>query len=155
MTNKTITIWILLVVSFSSCDPAIGVVIANKTDTDKQIKVIYPANFKLPGAIEYSFGIRDSVKTYDLNIADNYLHPFVVPRVSWDTIARTYIFNLKTNHSATIESRFLAAYPTYGQIFIIDNKDTVELMRHGKLFIKKPKLTLGGTWTYTITDELQ
>lgn len=153
MTNRTIIIFILSVVSFTSCDPAIGVAISNKTNTDKQIKVIYPANFKFPGDIEYSFGIRDSIKTYDLNIADNYLHPFVVPRLSWDTIARTYEFKLKANHSATIENRFLAADPTYGQLFIIDNKDTVELKRHEKVFKKKPKLTLGGTWTYTITEK--
>ena len=153
MTNRTIIILILSIVSFTSCDPAIGVAISNKTSTDKAVKVIYPANFKFPGDIEYSFGIRDSIKTYDLNMTDNYLHPFVVPRLSWDTIARTYSFNLKANHSATIESRFLATDPTYGQIFIIDNTDTVELKKHDKLFIKKPKLTLGGTWTYTITDK--
>jgi hypothetical protein len=153
MTTKTIIVLILSVVSFTSCDPAIGVAIANRTNTEKQIKVIYPANFKFPGDIEYSFGIRDSIKTYDLNIADNYLYPFVVPRLFWDTTARTYAFNLKANHSATIENRFLATDPTYGQVFIIDNKDTVELKRHGKIFRKKPKLTLGGTWTYTITDK--
>jgi len=152
MTNKTIVILILSVVSLNSCDPAIGVAISNKTNADKQIKVIYPPDFKFPGDIEYSFGIRDSIKTYNLNIADNYLHPFVVPRLFWDTTARTYAFNLKANHSATIENRFLATYPTYGQVFIIDNIDTVELKRHGKIFKKKPKLTLGGTWTYTITD---
>lgn len=153
MANRTIGILILSVFSFTSCDPAIGVAIANKTNTDKQIKVIYPANFKFPGDIEYSFGIRDSIKTYDLNIADNYLHPFVTPRLFWDKVARTYVFNLKANHSATIESRFLATNPTYGQVFIIDNKDTIELKRHGKIFRKKPKLTLGGTWIYTITDK--
>jgi hypothetical protein len=142
---------ILSVVSFISCDPAIGVAIANKTNTDKQIKVIYPVNFEFPGDIEYSFGIRDSIKTFNIKIADNYLHPFITPRLSWDTILRTYAFNLKANYSAIIENRFLATYPTYGQIFIIDNTDTVELKRHGKIFIKKPKLTLGGTWTYTIT----
>jgi hypothetical protein len=153
MTKRTTTILILAVISFTSCDPAIGVAISNKTNTDKQIKVIYPVNFKFPGDIEYSFGIRDSIKTYDLNIADNYKHPFVVPRLLWDAIARTYSFNLKANHSATIESRFLATDPTYGQVFIIDNKDTVELKRHGKVFRKKPKLTLGGTWTYTILEK--
>jgi hypothetical protein len=154
MTSKTITLLFLTAISFTSCDPGIGLTISNKTSTDKKIKVIYPANFKFPGSTQYSFGIRDSIKTYDLNTADNYLHPFVVPRLSWDTIARTYSFDLKANYSATIESRFLATAPTYGQVFIIDNKDTIELKRHGKIFIKKPKLTLGGTWTYTIKDKL-
>jgi hypothetical protein len=153
MTNRITTILIFAVISFSSCDPAIGVVISNKTNTDKQVKVNYPINFKFPGDIEYSFGIRDSILTYDLSIADNYKHPFLVPRILWDTTTRTYSFNLRANHSATIESRFLAADPTYGQIFIIDNKDTVELKRHEKIFKKKPKLTLGGTWTFTIVDK--
>ena len=80
---------------------------------------MYPANFKFPGVIEYSFGIRDSIKTYDLTIEDSYLHPFVVPRLFWDITARTYAFTLKANHSATIENRFLTTYPTYGQVFIM------------------------------------
>ncbi|NNV54259.1 hypothetical protein [Limnovirga soli] len=153
MAKKTILLFVLIAISFTSCDPGIGLAITNKTETEKRIKVIYPANFKFPGDIQYSFGIRDSIKTYDLNKAENYQHPFVVPRLSWDTIAMTYSFNLKANYSATIESRFLASAPTYGQVFIIDNKDTVELKRHGKIFSKKPKLTLGGTWTYIIKDQ--
>jgi hypothetical protein len=153
VTKSITTILILEAICCFSCDPSIGVAIYNKTNTDKQIKVIYPADFKFPGDTKYSFGIRDSIKTYDLKIADNYKYPFAVPRLLWDTIARTYSFNLKANHSATIESRFLAADPTYGQLFIIDNIDTVELVRHGEVSRKKPKITLGGTWTYTIVNK--
>ncbi len=153
MVIRTTIILIFSAIIFSSCDPGIAVAISNQTNTDKQIKVIYPAEFKFPGDIEYSYGIRDSIKTYNLSIADNSLHPVVVPRLLWDTTARTYSFKLMANHSATIESRFLAATPTYGQIFVIDNKDTVELTRQGKVFTKKPKLALGGTWTYSIKDK--
>jgi len=152
MTSSTTILLFLGIVIFTSCDPAIGLSIANKTNTNKEIKVIYPANFKFPGDIEYSFGIRDSIKTYNLNEENNYLNPLVIPRLSWDTIARTYSFILKANYSATIESRFLATNPTYGQIFIIDNVDTVELNKNNGKFVKKPKITLGGTWTYTIRN---
>ena len=129
-----------------------GLVISNKTGKQQTIKVLYPASFKFPGDYEYNFGIRDSVKTYSFNIKDSYLSPLVVPRLAWDTVARTYSFNLKASHNAIIESWFGATHPTYGQIFIIDNKDTVALKKRSKLFIKRPKLALGGTWTYTIIE---
>lgn len=138
-----------------SCDPAIGVALQNKTTTDKTIKVIYPENFKFPrdsGSSEYNFCLCDSVKTFDLSDKDNYLHPYIVPMLTKDTIARTYSFILKPNYSATVESRFLTALPTFGQIFIINQTDTVNLIRHGKDFVKKPKLLLGGSWTHTIKD---
>jgi len=146
---------ILFALFFSSCDPAIGVALQNKTATDKTIKVIYPANFKFPGdsgSSQYNFCLRDSVKTFDMADKDNYLHPFLVPMLAKDTIARTYSFVLKSGYSATVESRFLAALPTFGQIFIIDQTDTVELKRDGKDFVKKPKLLIGGSWTHSIKD---
>ena len=157
MTHKVITGLLLLVtISLYSCDPAIGVAIQNKTSTDKNIKVIYPANFKFPGdsgTSQYNFCLRDSVKTFNLAEKDNYLNPLIVPMLSKDTITRTYLFKLKANHSATVESRFLASLPTFGQIFIIDEIDTIKLERHGKDFIKRPKLLLGGSWTHTINKQ--
>jgi hypothetical protein len=137
----------------TSCDPSIGVAIENRTKSDKQIMVIYPKEFKFPGDHEYSFGIRDSIKTFDLSIKDNYLKPTRVAKVDWDTLSRTYKFILKSNYSATIESRFLAVFPTWGQIFIIENYDTIKLEPKSKDFIKKPKITLGGVWTHKIIDK--
>ena len=146
----------LLILGLCSCDPAIGVALQNKTTTDKTIKVIYPDNFKFPGdrggSSQYNFCLRDSVKTFDLADKDNYLHPFIVPMLTKDTIERTYSFILRANYSATVEGRFGAALPTFGQIFIINQKDTVRLIRHGKDFVKKPKLLLGGSWKHTIKD---
>jgi hypothetical protein len=146
---------ILLTLALSSCDPGIGVALQNKTNTDKTIKILYPENFKFPGDdgnSQYNFCLRDSVKTFNLADKDNHLHPFIVPMLAKDTIARTYSFILRPNYSATVESRFLATLPTFGQIFIINKTDTVKLIRHGKDFRKKPKLMLGSSWTYTIKD---
>jgi hypothetical protein len=139
--------------ALASCDPAIAVVIQNKSKSDKHIKVLYPKELKFPGDHEYSFGIRDSIPTYDLSVKDNYLSPTVIAKTDWDTVARNYSFLLKKNYSAKIESRFLAGNPTWGQIFIIENVDTVKLEPKSKDFKKRPKITLGGTWTYTILDE--
>jgi hypothetical protein len=139
-----------MMIGLISCDPGIGLVISNKTAKEQTIKVVYPASFKFPGDNKYNFGIRDSVKTYEQNVKYSYLYPLIVPRLAWDTVARTYTFNLKANHIAIIESWFGATHPTYGQVFIINNRDTVALKEHSKLFIKRPKLAPGGTWSYTI-----
>ncbi|MBX2900448.1 MAG: hypothetical protein KF775_12400 [Cyclobacteriaceae bacterium] len=148
----TILIRFLYVMTLTSCDPGIAVVIQNKSKSDKHIKVFYPKEFKFPGDHEYAAGIRDSIQTYDLSLRDNYLNPKVIPKLDWDTVTRTYSFILKKDYSAKIESRFLATNPTWGQTFVINNVDTVKLDSKDKSFKKKPKVTLGGTWTYTIAD---
>ena len=43
-----------------------------------------------------------------------------------------------------------ASAPTYGQVFIIDNHDTIALQPKSKQFKKRPRLMLGGSWTYAI-----
>lgn len=149
----SISIGLLLGSTLTSCDPAIAVAIQNKSKSDKQIKVFYPKEFKFPGDHEYSFGIRDSIQTYDLSVKDNYLNPTVIAKTDWDTVARNYSFVLKRNYSAKIESRFLAVNPTWGQIFIIDNVDTVKLEPKSRDFKRRPKITFGGTWTHIILDE--
>ena len=150
-TMTTMCLSILVAICLLSCDPAIGVAIANKTATDKEIKVFYPPDFKFPGDTPHILGIRDSLETYDLAVKDRYLHPVVIPMLLWDTVARTYSFNLRANHEAIVERRFLAVIPTFGQVFLIDHTDTVKLQKHGKDFKKRPKLLFGGTWTHKIT----
>jgi hypothetical protein len=81
-----IFVGLFLGATLTSCDPAIGVVIENKSKSDKHIKVIYPKNLKFPGDHEYSFGIRDSLQTFDLNVKDNYLTPTVIAKSDWDTV---------------------------------------------------------------------
>ncbi|MDJ1469901.1 hypothetical protein [Xanthocytophaga flava] len=85
-------------------------------------------------------------------VQDNDLPPIVIPMANWDTVVRTYSFILKANHGAVIESRFLAAFPTFGQVFIINQSDTIKLNKDSKDFIKRPKLFLGGSWTHSIKD---
>ncbi len=151
MLTKYFIILTLLTLTLVSCDPAIGVAIVNNSKTDKNIRVEYPPHTRLP--LYGRDTTTDSLKTYDLSLKDRYMHPGKIPILSMDTLKRTYSFNLKAGQEAFVESRFLATHPTYGQVFIIDNTDTVELKKKGKDFVKKPKLSMGGTWKYTITDD--
>ena len=157
MLNRYFLTFLLLLVILGSCDPRIAVVITNKSKVDKNIRVIYPAHFRLP--INSKEGTNDSLLAYDhsmtgnyISLRDNYRYPLKIPILLLDTVARTYSFNLKAEHEVIIESRWLTSVPTYGQIFIIENADTIELKRHGKIFKKRPQLLLGGSWTYTIND---
>jgi hypothetical protein len=158
MLNRFSVTLLVLAVTFTSCDPGIGVVISNKSRVDKNIRVIYPLNYRLP--INTRDRTNDSLKTYDhtqtdntINARDYYRNPKKIPILLLDTIRRTYSFNLKAKHEVIIESRWPASLPTFGQIIIIDNIDTVKLIRHGKDFEKRPKLLLGGSWTHTINDD--
>ena len=158
MLNRNSIVAFLITLTLISCDPGIGVVISNKSKVDKSIRVIYPENFKLP--INTKDRTSDSLQTYDHTFTDNtvsardyYRYPVKIPVLSLDTVNRTYSFNLKAKHEAIIESRWPASFPTFGQIFIIENSDTIRLIRHGKDFKKRPKLMLGGSWTHTIIDE--
>ncbi len=113
---------------------------------------MYPAHFRLP--INRIDRTNDSLLTYDHTLTDNaistrdyYRYPVKIPILSLDTVNRTYSFNLKANHEVIVESRWSVSTPTYGQMFIIDNLDTVELKKQGKIFKKR-----GGSWTYIIND---
>jgi len=141
-----------LLFCLSSCEPHIFVALKNHTNTDKEIKVIYPPGFKFGGEERFDFTISDSIKTYALDEPTNSANAIIIPFRSSDTIARTYSFILKSNRKAIVEDRGFTAAPTYGQIFVIDNVDTVELKKHGKDFGKKPRLLWGGTWSHTIKD---
>ena len=152
MSIKTLITVLLLSIKASSCYEPIQVVINNKSRVDKNIRVIYPGHFRLP--INRKHGTNDSLLTYDHTLADNamstrdyYRYPTKIPVLSFDTNNRTYSFNLKAKHEVIIETRWRASTPTYGQMFIIDNLDTIELKRHEKPFKKK-----GGSWEYTIDD---
>ncbi|MCF6407200.1 hypothetical protein L3C95_30165 [Chitinophaga filiformis] len=155
MTIKYLISLILLsTVCLISCESSALVAISNETATDRRIKVIYPPKFMFPGEAigRGQTGKRDSIETYDLELEDIYQGRKFIPFISRDTVARTYSFVLKANQRAIVESRFLAYTPTYKQIFIIDDVDTIKLVRFGKHFERRPKLMLGGTWEYYITD---
>jgi hypothetical protein len=153
MFSKTIHLTFLLTLTLAlpSCDPGIAVVISNKSNSDKQVKAIYPPNFKLPQ--NWMYDRHDSLRIFEIDRSNSYKYPLATPILSIDTVARTYSFLLKPGHKAIVESRWPAGYPTFGQIFIIDNRDTIALERHGEDFIKKPKLLLGGSWTHVIREK--
>jgi hypothetical protein len=147
-------VFLLFPVFLISCQPGISVVIANRSATDKEIRVAYPANFKLP--MDVDLRSIDSLTIYNLNehyfsSRDRVMAARRIPVVSLDTVARSWSFHLKAGHKAIVESRWPASRPTYGQVFII-NADTIELKKHEKVFVKQPKLYSGGSWTYTITE---
>ena len=128
----------------NSCDPGIGVVLSNQSATDKKVEVHYPTNFVYrfgDSLIVYSNTAPDSIK-WKLNLT--------TPVLSKDTTKRTYTFILKAGMDAIVERRWPATNPTYGQVFIIDNKDTIALQSKSKQFKKRPRLMLGGSWTYAI-----
>lgn len=138
------------VITLSSCDPAISVVITNKSKADKQIRVYCP-----PEAVSSPCGCnsnRDSMAVYLDEKKDNRF-PFFIPTMMKDTAARMYAFVLKAGYTAAIEPIHMGSWPCYGKQFIIDNADTIELKRHGKDFVRKPCWSLGGAWTYTIQDK--
>ncbi len=145
---NTLLLLAALMPALLSCDPGISVVIINGSKADKHIRVIYPPGFKKP------FGMQaegaDSIMIYTADGAPDQKSVQKTPVLTSDTLERTYSFLLKAGQEAVVESRSMTAQPTYGQFFIIDNNDTVELKQKDRQFVKRPKLMLGGAWTYTI-----
>jgi hypothetical protein len=155
MIKRCFLVFLLFPVFLIACNPGISVVIANRSSTDKEIRVAYPANFKLP--MDVDLRSIDSLTIYNLSehyfsSRDRVMAAKRIPVVSLDTVARSWSFHLKAGHKAIVESRYPASRPTYGQVFIIDQADTIELKRREKVFVKRPKLYSGGSWTYTITE---
>jgi hypothetical protein len=148
MNRKILLIVMAFSYLFTSCDPAIAVAISNKTTQDKHIQGVWPAGTPM---VRYSGDKHgDSLRAFDLNIADYYNSIKMIPLESIDTVTGRYSFVLKPGYQAIVESRFLAVYPTFGQVFIIDQSDTVQLVHRGKGFRKRPKIWLGGTWKHEI-----
>ena len=152
---KRYFITFILFITASISWSQVSVIIDNKSKVEKNIRVYYPSNFKMP--IDESLGANDSLKTYDHTLTDNtisvrdyYRYPSKTPILSLDTIVRIYSFNLKAKHEVVVEFRQQKNVPTYGQVFIINNVDTIEIKKHGKVFKKEPKLLPGGSWVYTI-----
>lgn len=133
---------------FTSCDPAIAVAISNKTTSPKHIQAIWPAGTPMP---LYQDGkLSDSLLTTNLSIADYNNSRKMIPLESIDTVTGRYSFVLKPGYQAFVERRFLAVHPTLGQVFIIDQSDTIRLVHRGKDFTKRPKVYPGGVWKHEI-----
>lgn len=146
----------LFLITFSS-GAQVSVIINNKSSVDRNIRVWYPDNFKMP--ISESERMNDSLTTHDhtltanaISTRDYYRYPSKTAILNLDTATRTYSFILRAKHEVVVEFRNKATKPTFGQIFTIDGLGVIELKKHGKFFKKNPKLLPGGAWTCTIAD---
>ncbi len=80
-----------------------------------------------------------------------YLYPSAIPFLLKDTALRKYTFILRPQSDATVgeDGICCAEYPMFGQVAIIDNKDTVRLEIKNKQIKRK---FMGFKWKYTIRD---
>jgi len=141
-------LFLFAVLALASCDPAVGVVIANKTNADRKIKVFYTD--EMPSPHEQIVGY-DSIWTYP----NGKLYggsSSKIPVMLNDTSARFFCFVLRPGYTAFIENIHLGTRPRYGKVIIIDDADTIRLIRHGKDF-NKGFAVMGGIWTHSIRDK--
>jgi hypothetical protein len=145
MRNIPVTTCVVIYLLACSCYTPTQVKIENKSSVNKNIKVHYPESYQPP---------HDSLPGYDHELTDNaisirdyYRYPVRTSVLSLDTVNRTYEFVIRPKHEVIIESFYPSRRPTYGQVFIIDNTDTVTLDRKRKDFTKR-----GGVWSYAIKD---
>lgn len=131
----------------SSCDPGISVAISNNTKADKRIEVHYPGPPYKDSHYTY-----DSILVYANNKKNSGWSAFAIPLLKNDTTTRVYTFMLKAGYTAYLEAPHLGTQPGYGKTIIINDADTVRLVRQGKDF-KRHHLFLGGTWIYDIKDK--
>lgn len=132
---------ILLAIVFNSCDPGFAVIISNKSTNAKNIKAIYPTGFK--------FARKDSLRTYAADETNLYQNPMIIPILYLDTVTKSYSFVLQAGRQVTVEAS-IGAYPTYGQMFIINNRDTAILQKESGNFATRKRHSFGGVWIYTI-----
>jgi len=135
---------LVVLISLQGCDPAFRVVICNKSTASKTIQVLYPKTVRHPP--------DDSLFIYNVT-ANSYGYPLKIPVFAKDTVLRTYSFILQPGLDATVGMVDLGhnGYPMFEQMAIINNKDTVLLVRKNKLIVKQFKF-METTWKYTISD---
>jgi len=141
---------IVVLVILVSCNYGFSVKLSNKTRESKTVQVIYPEDYNLPSVIASGRleGYDHSLTQNAITSRDYHRYPVTTKLISLDTINRSYTFELKSLHDVTIESRYPGKRPQFGQVFIIDEKDTVVLSRHGKDFRKRY-----GLWSHTIVEK--
>jgi hypothetical protein len=158
MVKESLILFLLLTIVMASCVVGTQVSIINRTMSDKSVTVYYPANFRFP--IPIKGGNNDSLQAYDISQTENsittrdyYRYPVKVHITMLDTVAKTYSFILKPKYKLILQDTYPTVSPPFGQVFVIDLIDTVQLDKSGKFFKKYPKLGKGGRWTYEITDD--
>ncbi|MBS1563977.1 MAG: hypothetical protein JST39_06285, partial [Bacteroidetes bacterium] len=103
-----------------------------------------------PPAVCHCFPLLDSVNVYQ-DIKDPERRPIRIPTLDNDTAARTYSFTLEPGYHSIVQWQSVGG-SCQMKYFIIDDRDTLRFDRDHKKFTKKPKLVLGGTWTYAIKE---
>ena len=101
MINRRLPLLILLCVTVMACKYPAVLVATNESSADKNIRVIFPENFKL----NYHL---DSLQAWDLSrtqneiaIRDRYRYALKIP-VDFDTLGGMLTFTLKAGHEATV-----------------------------------------------------
>ena len=143
MIHRLTPILILIALSSASCDPAYSVILSNQSGKDRTVTAVYPDAFRKH--LADTLGIVDNRIKVTRRQPSDYGN---IGLISKDTTQHTYSFVIPADKNVYIEGASFAAYPTWGQIFIIDGKDSVHLVKGNKQF--KRTWFIGGNWTYTI-----
>jgi hypothetical protein len=137
---------VTILLSLSACYYPAQVVIHNKSGTDKNIRVLYPSNHTR------SLANTDTLSGYDHTLTANafssrdyHRYGVNIPIENLDTVNKAFSFLLRDKHQVIVETTWPISTMPWGQSFIINNSDTVTLLRKGKRFKKQ-----GATWIYTV-----
>jgi hypothetical protein len=144
MPRKSLLV-LLSAVLFCSCYYPAQVVIHNKSGTDKEIRVAYPAGHRTIAATDSLLAYDHTLTANAFSTRDYYRHALNIPIINLDTVNRTFSFFLKDKQQVIPETSWPVSTLPWGQSFIIGGVDTVVLKRRGKDFKRK-----GGSWTHTI-----
>jgi hypothetical protein len=144
MNRQSILILIVpVILTFSSCYYPAQVVIHNKSGAAKNIRVSYPSGYRV-------ITDNDSLPGYDHTLTDDafssrdyHRYGVHIPLENLDTVNKTFSFCLKDKHQVIVETTWPASALPWGQLFIINEIDTVILKRKSSDFKKR-----GGSWTY-------
>ena len=140
---RQLFLFLVIAFTFSSCYYPAQVVIHNKSGEDAAISSVYPAD---------RIVTADSLTGYDhtetagaISTRDYFRYGVTIPLINHDTIKRNYSFALKKQHEVIVETSWPVSSLSWGQTFIVNQKDTIVLKRKAGAFKKR-----GGRWTYTI-----
>ncbi|MBO9202067.1 MULTISPECIES: hypothetical protein [Niastella] len=133
------------VVVFHSCYSPAQVVLHNKSGTDKNIHVLYPASHRPVIATDSLQAYDHTLTEHEISTRDIYRYGLAIPLENIDTVNRSYSFLLKNKHQVIVESSWPVRTLPWGQAFIINGSDTIVLQRKGKPFKRR-----GGSWIFII-----
>ena len=136
--------FLIAIVILHSCYYPAQVVLHNKSGTDKNIQVLYPASRLITAT--------DSLQAYDhtltanaISTRDYYRYGLSIPLENVDTVTRSYSFLLKDKHEVIVERTWPVKTLPWGESFIINGSDTIVLKRKGRWFKRRR-----ASWVFTI-----